>query len=106
MKGLILVVLTIVLGGVSTSKIHNYHEHFNQAKDESIKFFDRFQMIEYPCLLKTTEDFNVTIEELENSQKGTRLYCCGYWNFIDCVLGVSKVYILMIKIKHSSFENC
>ena len=91
-QALILVVLlSLVLGDVSTSRINKLSEIFNRLPRDPQKCFEIFDQARLGCINVTAEVMGVTPDELEHSVPGTKLYCCGTWDVGDCMLAISKV---------------
>ena len=90
-QALILVVLLIVHGGVSTTKIQKHSEIFKRLPRDVHKCTQLVVQTEDKCLEKAAKKWGVTLKELDNAEVGTRLYCCSLWDIYDCMLAEGTV---------------
>ena len=89
---LILVVLvSIVLSGVSTTKIQGLSDIFKRAPRDVQKCVDIVFIEKDRCFENTAKKWDITLDQLNNATVGTKLYCCGQWDVYDCMLAYGKV---------------
>ena len=102
---LILVVsVSIVVSGVSTTKVQKLSDIFKQAPRDVQECNSIIFQEQDRCFNETAKNWNVTLDELENAVPGTKIFCCGLWDVFDCMLAAGKVNNLLKKIFASSFK--